>query len=259
MPYLPFDGKNSPSIPFTLNRASPQAVGLVAWWTALAERGAGMWRERVVGSTATFTGTITWESDPELGSRLNFSRAGTSYIVTGIAAQTAAPFSLAAWIRPTNGATYRSIMGCTSNGGIEWRLSNTSHLELLQQSTALIATSTGTVTNDATNHVAFTYASGGVWTFYINGFASGTGTNSVTFTAGNIDLGHHPTLGGEEYDGAMADVRIYNRALSAAEVWQLYAPQTRWDLYRVTPFAGAPSIAATVVSGAIRMPLLGVG
>ena len=29
----------------------------------------------------------------------------------------------------------------------------------------------------------------------------------------------------------MADVRAWNRALTAAEVWQLYDPRTRWDLY----------------------------
>jgi len=31
--------------------------------------------------------------------------------------------------------------------------------------------------------------------------------------------------------GYIGDVRLYNRALTAAEVWQLYDPATRWELY----------------------------
>ena len=37
---------------------------------------------------------------------------------------------------------------------------------------------------------------------------------------------------GNSFYGLLSDVRIYNRALSAAEVWQQWAPQTRWELYR---------------------------
>jgi hypothetical protein len=37
------------------------------------------------------------------------------------------------------------------------------------------------------------------------------------------------------HDGYIDDVRVYNRALSDAEVWQLYDPATRWDLYDIGP------------------------
>ena len=33
------------------------------------------------------------------------------------------------------------------------------------------------------------------------------------------------------FTGQIAEVRVYNRALTDNEVWELYAPQTRWDLY----------------------------
>lgn len=50
--------------------------------------------------------------------------------------------------------------------------------------------------------------------------------------------------------GRWADCRLYGRALSAAEAWGLYAPQTRWALYqagarRVRPSSAGGGVART--------------
>ncbi|MBL7419872.1 hypothetical protein IL402_23705, partial [Escherichia coli] len=39
---------------------------------------------------------------------------------------------------------------------------------------------------------------------------------------------------GQEYAGWLADMRFYNRVLSAAEIWQMFAPQTRYELFLAT-------------------------
>ena len=59
---------------------------------------------------------------------------------------------------------------------------------------------------------------------YINGkqtnsmSLSGSITNNTTA----IVVGALPPNGGENWNGSLDDVRVYNRALSAAEVLQLY-------------------------------------
>ncbi len=51
--------------------------------------------------------------------------------------------------------------------------------------------------------------------FFIGGEPSGTGGQSIAVEA------------------LFADFRIYNRALTDNELWQLYDPRSRWDLYYV--------------------------
>lgn len=78
------------------------------------------------------------------------------------------------------------------------------------------------------HHAAFVVdASGG--TLYVDGTARGqrawTGTPGPVTTLEPVHLGHYPgaTAGTEFLPGAVDDVRLYNRALTAAEVAQLHA------------------------------------
>jgi hypothetical protein len=50
------------------------------------------------------------------------------------------------------------------------------------------------------------------------------------------------------WDGLIADVRIYKRALSDAEVWALYDPRSRWDLYW-QPNTRAYSFMSAIAAG----------
>ena len=56
--------------------------------------------------------------------------------------------------------------------------------------------------------------------FYIDGTLVGSRA-SITFTPSDLTIGDY-SAGGEDFNGMIDDVRIYNRALSAAEVKQLY-------------------------------------
>ena len=97
--------------------------------------------------------------------------------------------------------------------------------------------STGTSLNTNTWwHVAITYNLL-VWTAYVNGVQDGTGTG-VTGILSDVD-GYDTDIGfygnGSAYGlGLIDDVRIYNRALSAAEVAQLY----NYGLPKFTPAIG---------------------
>ena len=65
----------------------------------------------------------------------------------------------------------------------------------------------------------------GILTAYFDGQVLGTASGSIPSTAGNAGMGIHWWGGGgvsTRFTGSLADVRIYNRALSASEILSLY-------------------------------------
>ncbi|MBT8037804.1 MAG: cadherin-like domain-containing protein [Verrucomicrobiae bacterium] len=91
-------------------------------------------------------------------------------------------------------------------------------------------------------HAAVVY-DGETLTFYINGSASGSSglTGNVMTSSDNVAIGSQPG-GGNHFDGKIDDVRIYKRALSPAEISEIYdyevAPKALADSYEVA--SGVP-------------------
>ena len=87
---------------------------------------------------------------------------------------------------------------------------------------------TGPITVGTWNHVAFTFDHGtDNWNTYVNGQLTGTGTRAFSIGNTAIDLifgAHMNNSGGiyNFYEGELDDIRIYNRALSEAEITALY-------------------------------------
>ena len=100
-------------------------------------------------------------------------------------------------------------------------------------------------------HFAFVFSKqSGAWNrieYYRDGVlistTNGVGVVNYNFggpsVVGNINGG-----GAGYYSGSMADFRIYNRGLSASEVFQMWAPATRWGLYGRKLARSAPSAGA---------------
>jgi hypothetical protein len=95
-------------------------------------------------------------------------------------------------------------------------------------------------------HVSVVMLSGSI-TFYVNGasIGSGTFTNSTNFTS--MSLGKHSSNGQNAFEGKLDDLRIYNTALTAAQVQSVYSsqgapapsramplPQLAWDFNGTT-------------------------
>ena len=61
--------------------------------------------------------------------------------------------------------------------------------------------------------------------FYLNGSVTGSATVTppTIVTPANMSIGYNSGYAPETFTGAIDDVRIYSRALSAAEVSQLYS------------------------------------
>jgi hypothetical protein len=112
------------------------------------------------------------------------------------------------FLTPTNGSTIRFAI-TTGGSGAEQRINGTSALP------------TGVWT-----HVAVT-KSGNVGTLYVNGAQVGQNT-SMSLSPSSLGNTTNNWIGRSQYsadpflDGQIDDFRIYNRALSAAEVLSLF-------------------------------------
>ena len=66
---------------------------------------------------------------------------------------------------------------------------------------------------------------------WIDGKVAGSGAGIGSAGATPNTSGRYVQLGGIGLTARMADVRVYNRYLTDPEVYALYDPRTRWDLY----------------------------
>jgi len=93
---------------------------------------------------------------------------------------------------------------------------------------------------------------GSAWQLFVNGrlvaesTTDGPENNSISGVIGALNNnGAYQRV----WDGLIGDVRVYNRALTPAEVWQLYDPATRWELYK-------PVMPSEIVfAGGVTIPL----
>ena len=218
-----------PNTQFTLNRQSPQSRGLVAWWPMIGDRGASTVRNYGRSLDGTYaagqvSGPSTWGTLPSFD-------AGGGYVdITGFSG-TGGIWTFSAWMNSTTA-------------------SNNQYLADFQTGRLVIA--------HAANVASISYYDGGwhdiaaavadsEWhleTWVLNGpanlgiiYRDAVSLGSDTYSGANP--GGAASVIGARYNGSqaqaflgfMADIRIYNRALSAAEVWAMYDPATRWELY----------------------------
>jgi arylsulfatase A-like enzyme len=133
--------------------------------------------------------------------------------------------TVAAWIRTT--ATNGAIVGWgTRDIGGKWSLIIEASGRLRQEVESGYAIGTAVVTNGAWHHVAVTLPAGGNATsvqFYVNGLPdtrSAVSARAVnTLDGGNLMIGRDNQ--DRYFRGALDEVRVYQRALSAAEIAEL--------------------------------------
>lgn len=229
------------SIPFERNDHSPQARGLVGWWPTV-----GASRSVLPGYAGSLAPMVTANApavvgDSEVGQMLllNGSNQFAATIVGGLPLfQQTTPFSVAQWVRTTDtDAPFVSNWNILGTPGWRTDINNGSLRLLIVNAVASgrVVRTTATTYGDGNLYFFVATFSGnsaasGI-TLYVNGVAVAmTGVNDAD--PGTL-VNHNAALGANLafLAGSIADPRVYNRALSAAEVWQMYAPQTRWELY----------------------------
>jgi hypothetical protein len=230
-----------PVWPFEVNWDSPQAQGLVAWWpgfltNATITRELIRWR-----NDGTLAANTTYVGDAEQRWAWNFISSSTSMITCGTDArlEPANVRAVSFWCRFASVAGFQNLARYEESSLRGWRIdkNDAHHLRAVwmtsgsaqsNQYEAILGTA------NVWKHVLVEFSSSGaILKIYVDGISGtlidpGIGMSAST---GGLYLGND--AGGTlPFIGRMADARIYAVAPAAATVWQMYAPQSRFDLYR---------------------------
>ncbi|HVV25800.1 MAG TPA: LamG domain-containing protein [Candidatus Saccharimonadales bacterium] len=230
-----------------INLASGEK-GLVGWWklagnttdsTPYADNGAP------VGGVAPAT-------DRTGVSNGAYSFDGTSGYISVNDADQLSPSSItvSAWIYPVSGGS-GSYDIVSKNGNSEYRYrfnSGSRTITVFDRGATNSLSTTATIPFNQWSLVSFTGDSSGL-KIYINGQLSRSGGSAYAppNTAGKLFIGSYTTTS-ELFDGSIADVRIYNRALSADEMANIYnSYNSQVNLYQSAGSGGPVNLAAGLI------------
>lgn len=199
------------------------SVGLVTWWKFEDGSGTTVADASGAGNSGTITGSPTWVSG-RTGQALQFSSSG-QYVSRTVSAS-ATVYTVSAWIQYNGSVPISSIKvafsyGSGSSGTIWMGYASNGRLAVSNSSVDLTSS---TVVNDTNWHHVAVVVSGGTMTGYADGAL--LGSQSIVSRPGNtLKVGDY-TSSGFAFTGKVDDVRVYNRALTAAEISTLYGTQT---------------------------------
>lgn len=218
--------------------ASPQSRGLVAWWPL--SWCTGNVAPEVFKAGHGTAAQLDWHADGMFGATPWFEGAEEITFSDRHLPAGASPRSLCAWLNfselPIAGRTWGALFyGSTANEhglmigtGYTVRWQPPGCLGVSQWGQELV---TPRAYNDgAWHHLAATF-DGALWSLYVDGELESakpmpTDTQTSTGRIGSLNFG--PTY---YWKGSLRDVRVYARALSAAEVRLLNDPPSRFDLW----------------------------
>lgn len=206
--------------------------GLIAWWKFDTGSGSSATDSSGNSNTGTIVNSPSWVAG-QIGSyALNFTAASSQYVRSS---SSAAPQSttVSAWIKPgtAGGVVYSELGQAIVNSGwhdsqIEVETNNIVKTCVWIGSLACV-NATSSLTYNQWHHVAFTYD---VTTHTLSSYYDGkNGPTSVVtkqypgtlyFGIGSADSTNAGN--GNYFSGTIDDLRVYNRALSASEINQLY-------------------------------------
>ena len=243
---------------FTVNWSSPQAKELKAWYPVAKPTGSVI-REQMAGAHGTLLSNVGWAYDARLGWGVKRLADNNDYVT--ISPATAMPlfgwnypFSISAWVMINSKAQWSCIFGdgnaindyisCYTQQG-----DAANALPGFYMYPAATASINRSAANSAENylalntpyHLAFTFDPSltgyNRFQIYINarscgaaGGATGT-TGSAYVTPTSPQILNNPVWD-EPFDGAVWNLRLYQRTLSPADVAHLYNRATRFDLYK---------------------------
>lgn len=208
---------------------APNNLGLVGYWSLNDGVGTKAGDSSGNGNTGTITGA-TW-TDGKHGKALSF--ANTGYVSLGSAtACSVATKTISFWAKPTATETYDMIFSNqTGNYYITFSSGNNlfvSYIDATPTQRAFVLAS-GIVSIGTWAHYTVTFQVSGN-NVIISAYKNGSFVNSVTHTDGySTSIGSSFLIGaftssGNTYSfqGALDDLRVYNRALTAPQVSALY-------------------------------------
>jgi hypothetical protein len=233
-----FSNANTRYIQFRLDGPDTGGTGVNIWWDGLqVERassatpfnpyyfGNTIWKD-VSGNnrTATLTNGPLFNSTNKGVITFDGSDDYATTGVSGIVPTSSAPYTVSVWLyRNTNNSSYRELLS-------QWTSANSGNSFYFgfQNSDVRFTDNWTPITVAGAGNTGVWMNLVGVYTLsnayiYLNGSLSATKGSGFTYTGtGPLIIARQGELSSEYFDGRIANILIYNRALSAAEISQNY-------------------------------------
>ena len=232
---------------FSWNNAIPAATysnltidnslaGVLDYWKMDEGTGLTTADSSVYAHTGTLVGPPTWGSS--VPSAITFTDPyaltfnGTSQYVStyNFSPTSSQPFSICLWVNQASLAGNRVILGKGTSGGSDWQYSlrdingTVGFLYWNTGGSGALSFSLGTLSPNTWTHLCAVF-DGTTGYGYKDGIFQGSGISSGSFKSdpGNLNIGKGYYSGGVYgfFNGSIDEVRIYNRALSATDVYWL--------------------------------------
>jgi hypothetical protein len=245
-----------PNVQFEINWDSQQADGLVLWmpWGG-STPGAHRHVDRVNGLVFTEGGAPVWVADGECGWSLLFNDGNNEYLNLASAVVSVPPFTMTCWFWSDDLTITQCLMSLGSAASTVFHSLEAAGatagdpIQARTRNTPTAATTTGYSAN-TWHHACGRWPTTSLREALIDAGSKGTNADLKSIIVSRTSIG---ALNADAItlpmSGRISDARIYNRALSDTEVYQLYAEP--WELYKplIRRFSGWRSPAPPPVGG----------
>jgi hypothetical protein len=214
----------SSPVTVTVSNTAPPPMGLVAAYSFDEGAGSTVGDSSGGGNVGTINGA-TWTVAGKYGKALTFN--GTSNWVTVPDASSldlTTGMTIEAWVNPTAVSGYQETLVKEATGDITYALYANNGTPAVPGAVVSVgaaqrtAPGTTAIVANTWTHVAATY-DGSTVRMFVNGVQTGTASisGSLNVTTGPLRIGGN-AVWGEYFSGRIDEVRVYNRALTAAEI-----------------------------------------
>ena len=209
------------------------------------------------GNNGTHTSTPTISTsvptDTNIANIRSLSFDGTSGEYVKVADASSGPlstigtgdFTLSLWASNTDAtSSYRQLISNWSTTGIHFLKTNTSRYLGAYVGDTVEVRSSYSIPTDGSWHYYVLVRESGAISFYVDGSSSavstgnGTGHNNSVGAAVETRIGSRGDSVNQLWQGGVDDVRMYNRALSAAEITALAAIPQTWSIPTTSAYWG---------------------
>ena len=225
-------------IMFTFDAHADTTTGLVGWWRMDEAAGTSAEDRSGKGNTGTLVGTPTWGAGKR-GNAVSFNGANYITVAQSPISNFSNPSSICLWGLVTDntgssGGSNQTFLNFAVDANNEVRIVNNSvagtggaqpggfavGYKYAGNQVAVATNSSGLIPNNTWTFLCYTYDGAATVTLYVNAATYSTTAASVTQTTSNI-IGARAT-NASFLTGSVDDIRVYNRTLTAQDVYMLY-------------------------------------